>query len=227
VGGNVLTLIPLFAIGVFTGFTLSQTGLVVHWSRARPPRWRYRAAINGLGAAATAVATVVFIMTKFTEGAWVVVIAVPAFMYLFTRIHRYYRRAGRALGLGEIPGKPQVKPTVVVVPVAAVSRLAQYAIGQAHSLSEHVIAVTVALEDPAGSSARAREIERQWARWDHRRPARPPRRRLRPDPHSAPRDRRRRSRQRPVTPEPLANFPHYGTGVPLAVAGAPIAALAD
>jgi hypothetical protein len=99
-------------------------------------------------------------------GAWVVVIAVPAFMYLFTRIHRYYRRAGRALGLGEIPGKPQVKPTVVVVPVAAVSRLAQYAIGQALSISEHVIAVTVALEDPAGSSARAREIERQWARWD-------------------------------------------------------------
>ncbi|HEV8274289.1 MAG TPA: APC family permease [Streptosporangiaceae bacterium] len=80
VGGNVLTLIPLFAIGVFTGFTLSQTGLVVHWSRAGPPRWRYRAAINGLGAAATAVATVVFITTKFTEGAWVVVIAVPAFM---------------------------------------------------------------------------------------------------------------------------------------------------
>ncbi|HEX7268331.1 MAG TPA: hypothetical protein VF256_13000, partial [Streptosporangiaceae bacterium] len=117
-------------------------------------------------AAATAVATVVFITTKFTEGAWVVVIAVPAFMYLFTRIHRYYRRAGRALGLGEIPGKPQVKPTVVVVPVAAVSRLAQYAIGQALSISEHVIAVTVALEDPAGSSARAREMERQWARWD-------------------------------------------------------------
>ncbi|MGN6176517.1 MAG: APC family permease [Streptosporangiaceae bacterium] len=166
VGGNVLTLIPLFAIGVFTGFTLSQTGLVVHWSRARPPRWHYRAAINGLGAAATAVATVVFITTKFTEGAWVVVIAVPAFMYLFTRIHRYYRRAGRALGLGEIPGKPQVKPTVVVVPVAAVSRLAQYAIGQALSISEHVIAVTVALEDPAGSSARASEMERQWTRWD-------------------------------------------------------------
>jgi len=109
---------------------------------------------------------VVFITTKFTEGAWVVVIAVPAFMYLFTRIHRYYRRAGRALGLGEIPGKPQVKPTVVVVPVAAVSRLAQHAIGQALSISEHVIAVTVALEDPAGSSARAREMERQWARWD-------------------------------------------------------------
>ena len=69
VGGNTLTLIPLYAIGVFTGFTLSQGGLVVHWRRTRPPRWRYRASLNGLGAAVTAVATVVFLATKFTEGA--------------------------------------------------------------------------------------------------------------------------------------------------------------
>ena len=84
VRGNVLTLIPLFAIGVFTGFTLSQSGLVVHWWRTRPPRWEFRAALNGLGATVTAVATMVFILTKFTEGAWVVVIAVPAFIFLFT-----------------------------------------------------------------------------------------------------------------------------------------------
>jgi amino acid transporter len=60
VGGNTLALIPLYAIGVFTGFTLSQSGLVVHWRRTLPPRWRYRASLNGLGAAATGVATVVF-----------------------------------------------------------------------------------------------------------------------------------------------------------------------
>ena len=166
VGGNVLTLIPLFAIGVFTGFTLSQSGLVVHWSRNRPPHWRRRATINGVGATATAVATAVFILTKFTEGAWVVVIAVPAFIFLFTSIHRYYRRVGRALGLGHIPGRPQVRPTMVVVPVAAVSRLAQYAVGEALSISEHVIAVTVVLEDADGSTGRGRELEQQWARWN-------------------------------------------------------------
>jgi hypothetical protein len=166
VGGNVLTLIPLFAIGVFTGFTLSQSGLVVHWSRARPPRWRRRAAINGVGAATTAIATVVFIVTKFTEGAWVVVVAVPAFIVLFTRIRHYYRQVGLALGLGEIPGQPQVRPTVVVVPVAGVSRLAQFAIGEALSISQHVIAVTVVLEDADGSTGRGGEIEQQWARWD-------------------------------------------------------------
>jgi len=166
VGGNVLTLIPLFAIGVFTGFTLSQSGLVVHWSRSRPPRWRRRATINGVGAAATAIATVVFIATKFTEGAWVVVIAVPAFIFLFTRIHRYYRRVGRDLGLGDIPGRPEVRPTIVVVPVATVSRLAQYAIGEALSISEHVIAVTVVLEDADGRTGRGQELEQQWARWN-------------------------------------------------------------
>jgi len=65
---------------VFTGFTLSQSGLVVHWRRTRPPCWRYRASLNGLGAATTALATVVFLLTNFTEGAWVVVLAVPAFI---------------------------------------------------------------------------------------------------------------------------------------------------
>jgi amino acid transporter len=166
VDGNVLKLIPLFAIGVFTGFTLSQSGLVVHWWRTRPPHWRRRATINGVGATATAVATMVFILTKFTEGAWVVVIAVPAFIFLFSSIYRYYRRVGRALGLGEIPGRPQVRPTMVVVPVATVSRLAQYAIGEALSISEHVIAVTVVLEDADGSTGRGRELEQQWARWN-------------------------------------------------------------
>ena len=166
VRGNVLTLIPLFAIGVFTGFTLSQSGLVVHWWRTRPPRWEFRAALNGLGATVTAIATMVFILTKFTEGAWVVVIAVPALIFLLSRIHRYYRRVGRELGLGEIPGRPQARPALVVVPVATVSRLAQYAIGVARSISEHVIAVTVVLEDADGSTGRGRELEQEWARWD-------------------------------------------------------------
>ncbi len=91
VGGNTERLIPLFAIGVFTGFTFAQSGLVVHWWRQRQPAWRRRAAINGLGAAMTAIATVVFLLSKFLEGAWVVVVAVPLFVLLFVRIHAYYR----------------------------------------------------------------------------------------------------------------------------------------
>jgi amino acid transporter len=184
VAGNTLTLIPLFAIGVFTGFTLSQAGLVVHWRRARPPRWQYKAALNGLGAVATAAATVVFLVTKFTEGAWVVVLAIPAFIAMFVWVHRYYGRTGRALGLGEIPGKPQAKPIMVVVPVVGVSRLAQYGISNALSISPHVVAVSVVQDDVSAGedeaaghgdaghrdasdgARRARELRQQWASWD-------------------------------------------------------------
>ncbi|MBV9660018.1 MAG: APC family permease [Acidimicrobiales bacterium] len=165
VNGNTLTLIPLFAIGVFTGFTLSQAGLVVHWWRNRPSQWRHRAAINGLGAVITAVATVVFLATKFTEGAWVVVVAVPAFIFLFVRIHAYYDRAATTLGLGLIPAKPERKPCLVVVPVTGVSRLAEHAIAQALSISSQVIAVTVALES-SDTDDRVEELQRQWRQWD-------------------------------------------------------------
>jgi hypothetical protein len=114
----------------------------------------------------TAVATVVFLATKFTEGAWVVVLALPAFIMLFTRIHLYYDQAGRALGIGRIPGKPQARPTAVVVPVTGVSRLAQYGISAALSISEHVEAVTVVRSGADEESERVRELQRQWTRWD-------------------------------------------------------------
>ena len=166
VDGNTLRLIPLFAIGVFTGFTLAQAGMVVHWWRGRPHGWQQRAAVNGIGAAATAVATVVFLVTKFTQGAWVVVLAVPALIVLFTRIHRYYQRAGHALGRGTIPGPPQAKPIIVVVPVTEVSLLTRHAISEALSISQHVIAVTVAAADPDQSTGQTDNLRSQWARWN-------------------------------------------------------------
>jgi len=74
-------LIPLFTIGVFMGFTISQVGLVRHWRSLRPPRWQWRAGVNGAGAVMTAVAVVVFLSTKFLAGAWVVTIAIPLLMH--------------------------------------------------------------------------------------------------------------------------------------------------
>jgi len=164
--GNTLALIPLFAIGVFTGFALAQSGLVVHWRRTRPPHWRQKAFINGLGAVATAIATVIFLLTKFTQGAWVVVLAVPALIWFFTRVHRYYDRVGAILGLGRLPRKPEAKPIAVVVPVTGISRLAEYGLSRALSISKHVVAVTVVHEREGEDSARQRELESQWARWD-------------------------------------------------------------
>jgi amino acid transporter len=171
VRGNTLTLIPLFAIGVFTGFTLSQTGLVVHWRRTRPPRWRRRAAVNGLGALITFVATLVFLFTKFTEGAWVVVVAIPLFILLFRRIHAYYQRAAVALGLDTLPDIPAGKRTVVVVPVTTVSRLTKHAIAEALSIGQEVVAVTVVLEDaaahdgPEHAAAHTTDLQRRWQQW--------------------------------------------------------------
>src|SRR5579875_2518600 len=165
VRGNTLALIPLYAIGVFTGFTLSQAGLVVHWRRGRPQRWRHRAAINGLGALVTAVATIVFLVTKFTEGAWVVVVAVPAFIALFVRIHSYYAQTARILGIGEIPPKPHGASSLVVVPVTGVSRLTEHAISQALSISPQVVAVNVALESDDAED-RVGQLKSQWDRWN-------------------------------------------------------------
>ncbi len=166
VGGNTNTLIPLFAIGVFIGFTLSQSGLVVHWWRTRPPRWRRRAALNGLGAVVTATATIVFLISKFTEGAWVVVIAIPSFIFLFLRIHAYYDRAAVELGLGMVPAKPHGKRTVVIVPVTQRSRLAEHAISEALSLSHEVIAVTVMFDTGDQRAQDARRLQEEWAEWD-------------------------------------------------------------
>jgi amino acid transporter len=166
VDGNTLRLIPLYAIGVFTGFTLSQTGLVVHWRQTRPAGWPRRAAINGTGAVVTAVATLIFLATKFLEGAWVVVLAIPAFILLFSRIRHYYELAGQALGLGRIPPKPMGEPTMVVVPVIGVSRLAQFGISEALSISDNVIAVSVVNDTVGQDPQRASRLEEQWASWN-------------------------------------------------------------
>lgn len=152
VRGNTNSLIPLFAIGVFTGFTLSQSGLVRHWWRIRPPRWRARALLNGLGALMTGVSTIVFILSKFAEGAWVVIVAIPLFMLLFVRVNGYYRRVGGLLGFNAAPPRPEGRHTLVIVPVVNVSRLTTKAMSEALSLGEEVIAVTVEFdEDAAGS----------------------------------------------------------------------------
>ena len=106
------------AIGVFTGFTLAQSGLVVHWRRTRPPHWGRRSVVNATGAVATAAATIIFLFTKFTAGAWVVVVAIPVFIFMFTHVHAYYQRAAQALEIGQVPVRPAAKPTIVVVPVS-------------------------------------------------------------------------------------------------------------
>jgi amino acid transporter len=97
---NTNSLIHLYVIGVFTAFTLSQAGMVRYWQRVRTPRWRGRALINGVGAAATGLVTVIVIWTKFAEGAWLVTVAIPILVVAMLGVRRHYKRVGRRLSAG-------------------------------------------------------------------------------------------------------------------------------
>jgi amino acid transporter len=171
VNGNTIELIPMYAIGVFIGFTLAQSGLVVHWWRGRPPRWRARATLNGIGAIVTGASTIIFLLAKFTEGAWLVVIAIPAFILLFYRINTYYKGIGSELRLGEIPPPPEMKNTLAIVPIVSMSLLTRQAVSEALSMAEEVVCVTVELEEPepeeaaGGPSRRREELTRLWNEW--------------------------------------------------------------
>lgn len=159
--GNPNALVSLFALGVFTGFTLSQAGMVVHWRRTRKAGWRMRATINGVGAVATGLATVVFAVAKFTSGAWVVLVAVPVLLWLFRAVERYYVGLADALALDQTPGRPERAPMLVVVLVTRVSLLTREALSQALSMSDRVIALCVEFDDAA-----AETLERAWQAWD-------------------------------------------------------------
>jgi amino acid transporter len=153
-------LIPLYAIGVFLGFTISQVGLVRHWLKDHPPKWRPRVALNGTGAVMTAIAVVVFLASKFFEGAWVVVIAVPVMMFAFAQTESYYSYAAHELRLGKTPPHPHRRDSVVIVPTSTVNVLTARAVSCALSLGETVVAVAV-----AGDEEEAERIKHDWDEW--------------------------------------------------------------
>jgi amino acid transporter len=162
--GNTQALIPLFAIGVFVGFTLSQVGMVKHWHEQHSDGWGRRAMINGLGAVLTTAALIIELVSKFTEGAWLVVIVVPLLVLMFGRIHADYDRIGTALRLGEQPPAPQRHTTKVIVPVVQMSRLTAEAVSTALSIGDDVVAVTVCYADPDDEQMDV-HFRDQWEAW--------------------------------------------------------------
>jgi amino acid transporter len=153
-------LIPLYAIGVFIGFTLSQFGLVRHWLKKRPRNWRARAILNGAGMTMTAIAVVVFLISKFTEGAWILVIAIPVLMAVFSHTETYYARVASELRLGLTPPRPRKRDSVVVVPTSTVNLLTAQALSAALSMGETVVALAV-----AGDEEEADKIKHDWDEW--------------------------------------------------------------
>jgi amino acid transporter len=164
VRGDTQALIPVFAIGVFVGFTLSQAGMVRHWHEQHGDGWVTRAIINGLGALLTFAALAIELVSKFTEGAWLVIIVVPLLVLMFDRIHATYDRIGALLQLGKQPPPPQRRTSMVVVPVATVSRLTAEAISTALSMGDEVTAVTVCYADPEDEAVDA-AFRGKWEAW--------------------------------------------------------------
>ncbi len=182
-GGQTQSLIPLYAVGVFLAFTLSQAGMVVHWRRHRDRGWRRRLVFNAVGATLSGVVLVIAAVSKFAQGAWVVVVAVPLLVLLAHRIHRHYANLQHALALrappsagpvsdGAPPGPggsaegeelPQDVRHLVIVPVARLNRASLRALAYAASLGQPTLAVHIAPED-----AEADRFREQWRAWgDH------------------------------------------------------------
>ena len=157
-GGITTALIPLYAVGVFTSFTLSQTGMVLYQKRNALPGWRKRATISAIGAFATGVVLIVVAVTKFTSGAWVPLVVVPSIIVVFRSIRRHYDRVTHALAITPEQVRPQAWRHTVVVLVGRIDRRALKALNYASSLRpDHIMALYIAQEE-----ADREAIQKQW-----------------------------------------------------------------
>lgn len=140
-------LIPLFAVGAFLAFTLSQAGMVMHWKRSSQPGAGLSMLINGIGATATGLTLCVVIIAKFTEGAWITVLAIPALVLLMTRVNRHYQTIQREVACDKPANLKNLKQPVVVIPIQSWSRIAEKALRFAYTLSREVHVIHIAPED--------------------------------------------------------------------------------
>jgi hypothetical protein len=160
--GDSHALVPLFAVGAFTAFTLSQTGMVVHWFRLKNKGWQIKAVINGLGALVTGISLLVIGISKFMGGAWISIIVIPGMVFMFLKIRAHYKKISDQLSMHGLPPslRPWPKPRVVI-PVSGVHRGMVDAVNFARSITESVTAVYIDI-DPGPDEE---ELLRQWNGW--------------------------------------------------------------
>jgi Amino acid permease len=159
-GGITTALIPLYAVGVFCGFTLSQYGMVKHHQRLQEGRWRRHAVINGIGAVATGIVLVVVVVSKFAIGAWVPVVLIPCIAFALTRVKRHYDRVAKALQVPKGYRARRHTHTVVVL-VGSVHRATLAAVAYAKSLApDRLYAFTVASDNEEADA-----VQEQWAEY--------------------------------------------------------------
>jgi amino acid transporter len=160
--GSLDALIPLYAVGVFLSFTLSQAGMVAHWFRAREPGWQRSALLNGIGMVATAIVTLVIATTKFVHGAWLVVVLIPVLIGLLYGIHTHYQRL-RGARQAETPLDPKDIVVHFIVPIAELNTPARQALAYARALApdeRHLVAVHV-----TDDAEEAHQLRQQWQEW--------------------------------------------------------------
>jgi amino acid transporter len=158
--GETELLIPLYAIGVFLSFTLAQTGLVLKWWRDRSEGWKGKFVINGLGAVISFVVLMIFAVTKFMSGAWLVIVLLPLIVFALNKIHQHYESIALELRLDMTLPIP-AKESVVIVPIAGIHKVVAQSIGFAKTLSPNVIAFYV-----AQSEEEEQKIKERWKEWN-------------------------------------------------------------
>jgi len=159
--GDTHALIPLFAVGAFLAFTLSQTGMVVHWWVERGKNWQVKSLLNGVGAVVTGVTAVIVAVSKFSQGAWLIIILIPALVFLFNRIHHHYRDVAEQLSMSALKKIDRAhRVPRVVIPISGVHRGISDAVNFALSISRDVTAIYLELEPGSGAT-----IRRKWERW--------------------------------------------------------------
>jgi amino acid transporter len=159
-GGDTHSLIPLYMIGVFVSFTLSQAGMVIHWRRLRGPGWKTSAAINGFGAVVTGVVLIVVAITKSQEGAWIILLLIPVHVLFFRATKRHYDSVASELSLKSWAARAPRLHNTVLVPISGVHAAVLQAIEYARTLSRDVRAVYVNV-DPATTD----RLRQEWEQW--------------------------------------------------------------
>ena len=158
--GDTHALIPLYAVGVFLSFTLSQVGMVRRWLVQKGPHWRKKLVVNGIGALATATATGIIASTKFIHGAWIVIILMPVLMMMFRAIHSHYVTVTKEIALTRDTRPPRPRRNLVMIPIGAVNKAVIRAVDYARSRGGDVRAVLVDV-----SPEETALVEIKWAQW--------------------------------------------------------------
>jgi len=158
-GGDTHALIPLYMIGVFVSFTLSQAGMVIHWRRLRTPGWRTSALINGIGAVVTGIVLGVVALTKALEGAWIIILLIPVHVVFFRLTRKHYEGVAAQLSMKGWTQQPP-RRNRVIVPVGGIYRSVVEALEYAKSLSSDVRAVYINTDQ-----AVTENLKRDWCKW--------------------------------------------------------------